>query len=148
MQVFLLQIALRCISAFIADSIIAASINKFFLEMPLKLFSLFIIVKKYNRNLEKPESMKELTGPRKIRLTSNLVSVIDIMMSVPEKATDMPIGSVLPWLVLFSVIKWYASLLSCESEIIMFLQKKRNTDLIIKLFVRHFAIVIHTNIVW
>lgn len=110
--------------------------------MPLKLFNLSIIVKKYNRNLEKPESMKDLTGPRKIRLTSNLVSVIDIMMSVPEKATDMPIGSVLPWLVLFSVIKWYASLLSRKIKLIMCLQKKRNTDLIIKLFVRHFAIVI------
>ena len=30
MQIFLLQIALRCISAFMADSIITASINKFF----------------------------------------------------------------------------------------------------------------------
>lgn len=41
-----------------------------------------------------------------MRLTSDLMAVIDIMMSVPEKATDMPIGSVLPWMILYSVIQW------------------------------------------
>lgn len=60
----------------------------------------------WNRNLEKPESLKDLSGPRKMRLTSDLMAVIDIMMSVPEKATDMPIGSVLPWMILYSVIQW------------------------------------------
>ncbi|XP_061174422.1 calcineurin-binding protein cabin-1-like [Saccostrea echinata] len=75
------------------------------------------------RNLEKPECLKELSGPRKNRLTYDLVSVIDIMMSVPEKATDMPIGSVLPWMILYSIIH-------CEEEKFFALHKEQeSTDL-------------------
>ncbi|XP_062592133.1 calcineurin-binding protein cabin-1-like [Saccostrea cucullata] len=75
------------------------------------------------KNLEKPECLKALSEPRKNRLTSDLVSVIDIMMSVPEKATDMPIGSVLPWMILYSIINW-------EEEKFFALQKEQeSTDM-------------------
>ncbi|KAK3103259.1 hypothetical protein FSP39_017896, partial [Pinctada imbricata] len=46
-----------------------------------------------------------LPATNMVRLSGNLVSVIDIMMAVPEIATDMPIGSVLPWLLLYRLVE-------------------------------------------
>jgi len=39
------------------------------------------------------------------RLSHNLIYMIDVEMSVPETYSDMPIGTVLPWILLYKLIE-------------------------------------------
>lgn len=55
--------------------------------------------------LTDPTSIKELTSACTLRLAKNLIKVIVDSLDVPEYATEMPISSVLPWKLLYHIIK-------------------------------------------
>jgi hypothetical protein len=40
-----------------------------------------------------------------VTLYHNLIYMIDVEMSVPETCSDMPIGTVLPWILLYKLIE-------------------------------------------
>ena len=49
--------------------------------------------------------MHELPTSNQARLAHNLIYMIDVEMSVPENCTDMPIGTVLTWIILYKLIE-------------------------------------------
>ncbi|XP_052827464.1 calcineurin-binding protein cabin-1 [Octopus bimaculoides] len=55
--------------------------------------------------LNEPSSIKELTPACTLRIAKNLIRVISDSVDVPEYATDMPIPTVLPWKLLYHIIR-------------------------------------------
>ncbi|KAJ8299281.1 hypothetical protein KUTeg_023341, partial [Tegillarca granosa] len=49
--------------------------------------------------------LKTLPSMNTMRFTQNLIYLIDTMMSVLEGAIEMPVGTVLPWILLYKLIK-------------------------------------------
>ncbi|XP_069132021.1 uncharacterized protein [Argopecten irradians] len=50
--------------------------------------------------------LKEVPNTNLVRLSRNLISIIDITMAAPDSAVEMPIGTVLPWILLYKLIKF------------------------------------------
>ncbi|KAL3843014.1 hypothetical protein ACJMK2_020975 [Sinanodonta woodiana] len=49
--------------------------------------------------------IRSLPSAKLVRFAQNLVKVVEITMSVPESVTEMPLGTVLPWILLYKLIK-------------------------------------------
>ncbi|XP_060070254.1 uncharacterized protein LOC132550231 [Ylistrum balloti] len=59
------------------------------------------------RVLDKKEDvLKDVPKVNLTRLSRNLISIIDITMAAPDSAVEMPIGTVLPWILLYKLIKF------------------------------------------
>ncbi|XP_076114418.1 calcineurin-binding protein cabin-1-like isoform X3 [Mytilus galloprovincialis] len=61
--------------------------------------SLILIIKNDNMVIS------SLPKVNQARLSHNLIYMIDVEMSVPDTCIDMPIGTVLPWILLYKLIK-------------------------------------------
>ncbi|GAB1609710.1 calcineurin-binding protein cabin-1-like isoform X1 [Argonauta hians] len=55
--------------------------------------------------LKEPTSIKELSSACTLQIAKNLIRVICDSVDVPEYATDMPIPTVLPWKLLYHIIR-------------------------------------------
>ena len=60
----------------------------------------------FSRVLEKDLSVvKSLPSAKLVRFSQNLVQMIDTNMSLHESVTDMKIDTLLPWVLLYQLIK-------------------------------------------
>ena len=46
-----------------------------------------------------------LSSAKLVRFSQNLIQLIDVNMSLPESVTEMKIDTVLPWVLLYQLIK-------------------------------------------
>ncbi|XP_012945671.1 uncharacterized protein LOC101852743 [Aplysia californica] len=63
---------------------------------------------------EDGDLLKALSEKCTVRLVENILSVIEIILDVADSVTEMPISSVLPWKILYRVIKFEETRASCE----------------------------------
>ncbi|XP_021355023.1 uncharacterized protein LOC110451375 [Mizuhopecten yessoensis] len=55
---------------------------------------------------KKDDVLKDVPSINLVRLARNLINIIDTTMAAPDIAVEMPIGTVLPWILLYKLIKF------------------------------------------